>query len=163
MTIGYATAVTNQSKHQLPQHWIQGWAHCAFTPQAPIAYGEGETILLAEKDATLLKLCNSLLENLNYRALTANNGAQILERCNNERIDLIVFDVEIDHQVAESQKVLAGIRRLQPAMKILLATVHDVSLTLNMGPPIEGLPVLTKPFTVQSFSRAIRQCLGDGE
>ncbi len=151
--------MTTQNKRQLPQHWAQGWAHCAFTPQAPIAFGAGETILLAEKDATLLKLGKSLLENLNYRALTASNGDQILECGNKERIDVIIFDVEIDYQVDEAEKVLAGIRRLQPAMKVLLATAHDVSLGLSSCPPISGLPVLTKPFTVQSFSQAIHQCL----
>lgn len=159
MTIGSATAVTSQNKHQLPQHWVRGWAHCAFTPPASIVYGAGETILLAEKDATLLKLGKSLLENLNYRALTASNGAQVLEHCNNEQVALIVFDMEIDHQVVKAQKVLAGTRRLQPVMKVLLTTVHDVSLGLNLCLPIEGLPVLTKPFTVQSFSHAISQSL----
>ena len=152
--------MTTQNKLQLPQHWAQGWAHCAFTPQAPIAFGAGETILLAEKDATLLKLGTSLLENLNYRALTASSGADILELCHTEKIEMIVFDVEIEHQLAETEKVLTGIRRLQPAMKVLLATAHDVSLGLSSCPLIAGFPLLTKPFTVQSFSHAIHQCLG---
>lgn len=163
MTTESTTTMTSQNKLQLPQHWAQGWAHCAYTPQASIAFGAGETILLAEKDATLLKLGRSLLENLNYRALTASSSEQILGCCSNERIDVIVFDVEIDHQVAGGENVLTGIRRLQPAMKVLLATAHDVSLKFSSCPPIEGLPILTKPFTVQSFSHAIRQCLGTGD
>ncbi|HMB16807.1 MAG TPA: response regulator [Pelovirga sp.] len=155
--------MTDQNKCQLPQHWAQGWAHCAFTAQSPIAYGAGETVLLAEKDATLLKLGKSLLEILGYRALTANCGAQILEQCTKEQIDMIVFDVEIDHQVAEADKVLAGIKDLQCTTKILVSSAHDVALGLSSCPTVEGLPVLSKPFTVQSFSQAIRQCLGDGK
>lgn len=151
--------MTDPNERQLPQHWAQGWAHCAFTPQAPIVYGQGETILLAEKDPTLLKLGKALLENLNYRALTAINGAQILERYGEEQIAVMVFDVEIDHQAADAHKVLANIRRVQPVTKILLSTARDVSLELSDCPALEDLPFLAKPFTVQSFSQAIRQCL----
>jgi CheY-like chemotaxis protein len=151
--------MTDQNNRQLPHHWAQGWAHCAFTPQAPIAYGEGETVLLAEKDPSLLKLGKALLENLNYRALTADSGTQILEQCQHEQIDIIVFDVEIDHQVAEAEKALVGIRRLKSATKILLSTAHDMALGLSCCPTIDDLPVLIKPFTVQSFSQSIRQCL----
>jgi DNA-binding NtrC family response regulator len=161
MTTGYATPMTDQNNRQLPQHWVQGWAHCAFSPQTTIAYGEGETVLLAEKDATLLKLGKSLLEILGYRALTANNAADMLELCRTEKIEMIVFDVEIDHQVAEAEKALPDTRRLQPASKILLSTAHDLSLGLSSCPQTGELPVLTKPFTVQSFSQAIRQCLGN--
>ena len=152
--------MTDQNKRQIPRHWAQGWAHCAFTPPAPIAYGEGETVLLAEKNPSLLKLGKALLENLNYRALTADSGAQILEQCKDKRIDIIVFDVEIDQQVAEAEKVLAAIKRFQSTMQILLSSAHDMALGLSCCPAAEGLPVLTKPFTVQSFSQAIRQCLG---
>lgn len=154
--------MTDQNNRQLPHHWAQGWAHCAFTPQAPIAYGEGETVLLAEKDPSLLKLGKALLENLNYRVLTADTGARILEQCQHEQIDIIVFDVEIDHQVAEAEKALAGIRRLKSATRILLSSAHDMALGLSCCPKTEGLPVLTKPFTVQSFSQSIRQCLRAG-
>ncbi|MBD1401248.1 response regulator [Pelovirga terrestris] len=152
--------MTDQNKPQLPQHWAQGWAHCAFTPEAPIAYGEGETVLLAEKDPTLLKLGKTLLENLNYRVLTAGSGARILAQCQLEQIDIIVFDVEIDYQVAEAEKTLAKIRQLHPATRILLSTAHDMALGLRCCPKVEGLPVLTKPFTVRSFSQSIRQGLG---
>lgn len=155
--------MTDQNIPQLPRHWTQGWAHCAFTPQAPIAYGEGETVLLAEKDPTLLKMGKVLLENLNYRVLTADSGARTLEQCQHEQIDIIVFDVEIDHQVAKADKTLAGIKHLQPTTKILLSTAHDMALGLSCCPTVEDLPVLIKPFTVQSFSQSIRQCLGKWE
>jgi len=163
MTTGYVTAMTDQNKRQLPRHWAQGWAHCAFSPQVPIAYGEGETILLAEKDATLLKLGKKLLENLEYRVLTANCGIQILKHCEEEQIAAIIFDLEIDHQATAKGEILAHIRHRQPGMKVLLATAHDVSLGLSSCPPVADLPVLAKPFTVQSFSQAIRQCLRDRE
>ena len=149
----------DQNKRQLPPHWSRGWAHCAFTPQEPIAFGQGETILLAEKDPTLLKLGKSMLENLKYRALIANSGADILEQCRKERINVIVFDVEIDHPPAAIEKILSDARQLQPAMKVLLSTAHDISLGLSCCPPIKELPVLTKPFTVRSFSQAINHCL----
>ena len=149
----------DQNKRQLPPHWSRGWAHCAFTPQEPIVFGQGETILLAEKDSTLLKLGKSLLENLKYRALTANSRADILEQCRKEQIDVVVFDVELDYQSADLEKAIFDLRQLQPAMKILLSTAHDVSLGLNSCPPIKGQPVLSKPFTVRSFSQAINRCL----
>lgn len=152
----------NHSERQLPPHWSRGWAHCAFTPQEPIVFGQGEIILLAEKEPTLLKLGKSLLENLKYHTLTANSKAEVLEQCRTNQIDAIVFDVELEPPSGDVQGFLSELRQLRPSLKILLSTAHDVSLGLSTCPPTHGLPVLTKPFTVRSFSQAISQCLENG-
>ncbi|MFO7767131.1 MAG: response regulator [Pelovirga sp.] len=151
--------MNNQTKRQLPPHWSGGWPHCAFTPQEPIVFGQGETILLAEKEPNLLKLGKSLLENLKYRVLIAGSGTDILEQCQKEQISMMIFDVEIDPPFAEVENILSAARKLQPTMKVLLSTAHDISLGLGCCPPVQDLPVLAKPFTVRSFSQAINQCL----
>lgn len=145
------------NKHELPLHWKQGRAHCVFSPQPPISYGHGETILLAEKDPTQLKLGKSLLEKLQYNVLTARNCEEILACCHTDRIDMVVFDIKIDPSA--EQEVLAKARKLQPAIMILPSSTHDVPLGMNSSPAVDKQPVLTKPYTVSSFSQAIKQAL----
>lgn len=155
--------MVDQNERQLPPHWSRGWAHCAFTPQDPIIFGQGETILLAEKYPPLLKLGKSLLENLKYHPLTAGSAPEVVEQCRAGQIDALVVDVELilPSSASAMEEFLSEVRQFQPTLKILLSSAHDLPQKLSTSAPIQGLPVLTKPFTVRSFSQVISRCLAN--
>lgn len=125
---------------------------------SPILYGRGETVLLLESNRTLRKLGKTLLEKLNYHALTASDAEEILSTCRSTRIDLLIVDGNLSSRCGQS--LLAGVRELQPAMRLVYSSVFDSAQDLECCQPgAADSVVLLKPYTVRSFSQAIRQGL----
>jgi CheY-like chemotaxis protein len=121
--------------------------------------GAGETILLVEDDFSAREALKTLLENCNYRVLTASNGLEALQIYDREaeKIALVVSDVVMP--------VLGGIdlyeRLLErwPEIKMLFVTGHPVKeedqAVLEKG----HVHWLQKPFSVGVFNQAVSDLL----
>ena len=128
---------------------------------SPILYGRGETVLLLESNRTLRKLGKTLLEKLNYHALTASRSDEILSVCRTTRIDLLIVDATLPGRCGQS--LLAGVRELRPAVRCLYSSVFEnlQDLECCQSEAADSV-VLLKPYTVRSFSQAIKQGLLGG-
>lgn len=124
-----------------------------------LIFGRGETILLADNNANLLKLGRSLLTKLNYRVITAHNETQVIETCllSGNKIDLLILDTEVTQH--RWDKILNQIRTRQPQLKALFYTVCDWLIDPNCRKIIGQSPVMSKPYSISEFSRMIDQTL----
>jgi PAS domain S-box-containing protein len=129
-------------------------------PAGEIFYGRGETILLVDDNEIVLEMGKQLLEELNYKVLTAKDGRQAIEvhRKFREKIALLVLDVIMPQ--------MGGIEALQtirldfPETKALFCTGYD---KINVGFGEDGIKqeaVITKPFRIREFSQKIMETLG---
>jgi DNA-binding response OmpR family regulator len=139
---------TGQSISQRPQ-----------TAETTIAFGAGETVLLIEQDETLLKLGKNLLENLNYQVLTASDCHEVAKQAYMSRykIDLLILDGAAP--ITDSKEIVRRVREHRPQAKTLFSTVHDTKLETECGKKISSEKILSKPYTIHSFSQTVYQIL----
>ena len=137
-----------------PQYYSSGF----ITPQTAtfdLAFGHGETILLADGAASLLKLGVSLLARLNYQVLTAQSEEQVIQACSSggRKIDLMILDAAILRKSGED--LLNRVQPCQPGIKVLLYTTHDWQCDRGFWDKIGQLPVISKPYRIRDFSKLI--------
>ncbi|WP_114782389.1 response regulator [Botryobacter ruber] len=56
---------------------------------------ENKTILIAEDSSVILNLTKKILELQNYKILTAKNGGEVIKQVENNKIDVILMDLNI--------------------------------------------------------------------
>lgn len=56
---------------------------------------ENKTILIAEDSSVILNLTKKILELQNYKILVAKNGGEVLKQVENNKIDVILMDLNI--------------------------------------------------------------------
>ncbi len=125
----------------------------------PLAYGHGETILLAERDAGLLKLERMVLERLNYRVLTADSEKELFGQLVpvQERVDLVILDAAISW--TRGPEIVAAIHQQRPEVKVLFFTVCDWLSGQCRRKTFGSEAVVSKPFSVSGLSRTIEHML----
>ncbi len=145
----------------LPRH--DGEA--AATERAPDESGviralPGETILIVEDETAIRDLVVEILSDAGYRVLQAPTGpAGVKLLRSDERIDLLVTDVGLPGGLNGRQVADAG-RAVRPTLKILFVTGYAANAAVGAGHLVEGMEVLTKPFSIADFEKRIRSMIG---
>jgi CheY-like chemotaxis protein len=120
----------------------------------PFVPGQG-TVLVVEDNAEVAEVTMSLVEQLGYRTLRADNATDALSKLQQgERIDLVFSDVVMPgsmNGIALAQEI--GNR--YPWIPVLLTSGYsDVVQTAA-----SHIPILRKPFQLPSLDRSIREAL----
>ncbi|RMB54702.1 PAS domain S-box-containing protein [Sphingomonas sp. PP-CE-3A-406] len=145
----------------LPRH--DGEA--AVADQAPDESGviralPGETVLVVEDETAIRDLVTEVLSEAGYRVLQAPTGpAGVKLLRSDERIDLLVTDVGLPGGLNGRQVADAG-RAVRPDLKILFVTGYAANAAVGAGHLVEGMEVLTKPFSIADFEKRIRSMIG---
>jgi CheY-like chemotaxis protein len=162
------------------QGWIEvasrpgvGTAFSIFLPRAPLPVGEREhnhpeaevaagqeTILLVEDEAPVRCLTRDCLQRLGYRVLEAASGVEALFLWEQQAgiIDLLLTDMVMPDGI--SGRDLAGrLRARQPGLPVLCISGYTATQGASFDRVVEGAGFLRKPFSLQTLSRAVRECL----
>lgn len=124
-----------------------------------VEHGQGETILLVDDEVHVLSTASEVLQSLGYKTLAATDGKTALElyALHKDEIDLVILDMVMPKM--GGIEALLEMRRLHPLLKALFITGYEDKG--NMAGEDNGdTPVIRKPYTVNTLSRAIRQQLG---
>jgi len=119
-----------------------------------------ETILIVEDDDTILNLGVSILSELGYTILKAQNGneaLQLVKKIPHPKIDLLITDVVMPKM---GGKVLfARMKAIYPNIKILFMSGYT-NETIGQADILEpGTPFLQKPFSPVTLSNKVRAVL----
>jgi len=119
----------------------------------------GETILIVDDEDEVLEVGVSLLEALGYQALQARNGKECLDLLTKHpgRVVLVILDLIMP--VMDGRETFHRIRELDPDIKILIfsgASMDEEIKTMLRG---GSHRFLQKPFSMDRFSRVIRELL----
>jgi PAS domain S-box-containing protein len=144
----------------LPRHLAEAQsadepAELAGAPRAE----QGETVLVVDDEPTVRMLVTEVLEDLDYTAIEAVDGAtglQVLQ--SNARIDLLVTDVGLPGGMNGRQVADAG-RTVRPDLKVLFITGYAENAVLSHGHLDPGMHVLTKPFAMEVLASRIRDLI----
>ena len=119
----------------------------------------GETVLIVDDENEVLEVGVSLLEALGYKVLQARNGRECLDLLTKHpgRIVLVILDLIMP--VMDGKETFYGIRKLDPGIKILISSGvgMDEEIKIMLRDGCHGF--LQKPFSMDRFSRIIREIL----
>ena len=111
----------------------------------------GGLVLLVEDEASVRRVVRQQLVDLGHPVIEAENGAQALEMIGQiADIAFVVSDVIMPGGL-NGHRLAAEIRRLRPAVGIVLISGYDD----ETAEADSGLPVLAKPFGRQDLARAL--------
>jgi two-component system NtrC family sensor kinase len=115
----------------------------------------GETVLLVEDNLEVQEIVGMLLEQLGYgvRSVQSADGAlQLL--ASGEAVDLVFSDIIMPGQL-DGMALARQVKKEYPDVAVLLTSGYAKALdTLEAG-----LPLLRKPYQLQTLARAIREAL----
>ncbi|MBM9614910.1 PAS domain S-box protein [Desulfobulbus rhabdoformis] len=122
-----------------------------------LAIGQGELVLVVEEEPAMLSLHQTILEQLNYKVLTAKNPDQALKLAQKHResIDLVLLD-----QPKTNERELARkIGELCPQGRVVFLSANGADARHHATNMDFGATVLSKPFSVAELAQHIRAVL----
>jgi CheY-like chemotaxis protein len=127
-------------------------------PNGEIPKGEGQQILVVEDDDQVRFLVSYLLEELGYTVTTAHDATSAMPHLSaSEHIDLLISDVGLPGM---NGRQLAELMRLEhPSVPVLFMTGYAESAAVQSEFLGENMAIITKPFALDDFGRAVRQAL----
>lgn len=124
-----------------------------------IPLSQGETILLVEDDASILKLGIRILEKLGYKVLstTRSKDAKKIAQEYDGQIDLLITDVVMPEM--NGRELSKQLQRLYPKLKILFMSGYTANVIAHRGVLDEGIYFISKPFSPKEIATKIREVM----
>lgn len=128
-------------------------------PELIHADGAGEVVLVVDDEVAIRKVIVEVLNDAGYATIEADNGADaLLILQSSAKIDLLITDVGLPGGLNGRQVADAG-RVVRSDLKILFITGYAENAVFGNGLLEPGMQLLTKPFTMETLSRRIRESL----
>ncbi len=124
------------------------------------APGGTETILLVEDEPSVLELGKMALEHFGYRVLTAENGLEALAtyEAHRDEIALVILDMVMPR--LGGPETFRELKRINPGVRVLLATGYDTTQTTAQSLLDEGASgLMRKPYQIHELAQAVRAAL----
>jgi len=118
-----------------------------------------ETILVVDDEEALLELAKDVLEELDYRVITASNGKQALSVLAEEPdIDLLLSDVLMPGGI-NGYELAELATQSRPDLKVMLASGYSSKTAIHNSQARFSANMLTKPYNLSELARRVRELL----
>lgn len=121
-----------------------------------------ETVLIAEDEARVLGLTETIFTQHGYKVITASDGEDAIEkfRRNKEEIQLVVLDVRMPRK--NGKEAYDAIKTIQPGIKVLFMSGYNRDIANNKEIVEEGSNFILKPVLAQELLMKARKILDEG-
>ena len=121
--------------------------------------GRGETVLVVEDEAAILKLTKKILERLGYRVLTAGAPAEAIALTGRPgtQIHLLITDVVMPGM--NGRELADRLRQMHPGLKYLFMSGYTADAIAHHGVLDQGVLFIQKPFSASDLARKVQQAL----
>ncbi|HNX34108.1 MAG TPA: PAS domain S-box protein [Kiritimatiellia bacterium] len=126
----------------------------------PELKGNGETILVAEDDASLLALTAAMLRKDGFNVLTAGTPEEALALAQKHAGELRVLMSDVVMPGMNGCDLEARVKALCPGVKVLFTSGYTAAVIERHGVLDDDRPFLAKPFSRRQLSEKIRMLLG---
>ena len=125
-----------------------------------IPLGNRETVLVVEDKADVKDVAKLILENLNYRVLTASNGQEAVEVYDSygDNISLVITDMVMPQM--GGLELLDALKERDPGIRVVIMTGYPLGKD-QLPPGIAGS--LGKPLQLEKVSRVMVEALENGK
>jgi CheY-like chemotaxis protein len=118
---------------------------------APIVPGGGQLVLVVEDDADVRRLTVEMLEELNYRTLSASGGAEALTLLG-ERADIALLLTDVVMPDINGRRLADEAMQRRPGIRVLFTTGYTRNAIVHNGVLDQGVHLIVKPFTIESLA-----------
>ncbi len=120
--------------------------------------GGKETVLLAEDDASLRQLAQTILESFGYSVIDAVDGEDAIAKFmeSKDRISLVLLDMIMPKK--SGKEVSEAIRKVSPLIKILHTSGYPLDST-SADDQIEHFDFIHKPYQPSDLLKMVREIL----
>ncbi|WP_313343380.1 PAS domain-containing protein [Stenotrophomonas sp.] len=130
------------------------------TPAAPMALGDGQSILVVEDDPQVRMLVTVVLEDLGYQVEVVGDADEAMPvLASSRRIDLLVTDVGLPGLNGRQLAEIA--RQSRPTLPVLFMTGYAEKAQERAAFLEPGMSMIAKPFLLDAFSDAVRGAMAD--
>jgi CheY-like chemotaxis protein len=142
----------------LPRHSAQAAAEDPGAA-ADIPRGNGETVLIVEDEAAILKLGQTLLENLGYHVLAAASTAEAitLAEAHGAKIHLLITDVVMPEM--NGRDLARRLQKLYPDLRVLFMSGYTADVIAHRGILDKGMQFIQKPFSREELAVKVAEGL----
>ena len=123
--------------------------------------GGGESILLVDDEATVLKVMQRSLEKSGYRVLTAEDGEQGLEVFSRNRAEISLVITDMSMPGIDGPGMISALRKFDRNVKVICTSGLNTPSSIEALEPLGVEAVLSKPCNSKTILQAIKKALGE--
>lgn len=126
-----------------------------------IPSSHGETVLVVEDEASIRRLCHTVLEGLGYRTLVAGTPKEAINlvKAHVGKIHLLITDVVMPEM--NGRELSEKLQKTQPDIKTLFMSGYTSNVIAHRGVLDKGVDFIPKPFTRRALAIKVRKVLDD--
>ena len=127
------------------------------TEEIPLS--QGETILVVEDDASILKLSERMLKKIGYTVLSANSPGKAIEltREHADEINLLLTDVVMPEM--NGRELSEQLKKQCSNLKTLFMSGYTANVIAHRGVLEEGIHFIAKPLSIKELAIKVRETL----
>ncbi len=118
-------------------------------------------ILIADDDASIRSLLQTLFENEGYRLVEASSGREVLPAIHKHRPDLLIMDIRMPG--LSGMEVLEQMKRSSVDLPVLLMTAFGTSNLAIRAMQLGAYDYVTKPFDIDDLLLTVQRTLDHRE
>ena len=124
-----------------------------------IPKGSGETVLVVEDEASVLKLAEKTLNDLGYMVLPANTPAEALQLAETHAGDISLLITDVVMPEMNGRELAERLQTLYPKIKCLYMSGYTANVIAHRGVLEEGVNFIPKPFSKRDLAVKVREAL----
>jgi two-component system NtrC family sensor kinase len=121
--------------------------------------GSGEVILVVEDDEGVREYVTEVLKELNYRVMSAPDGAEALRLLKDpeKHVDLLLTDVVLPGM--NGRQLAEAVMPLRPGLRVLFMTGYSRNAIVHQGRLDPGVFLIQKPLSAATLAAKIREVM----
>ncbi len=123
------------------------------------APGQGETILIVEDEAAILRLTSRILVNAGYTVLTANSPAKAIDLAGMHKNDLQLIIVDVIMPEMNGRDLALLLQTENPDLQCLFMSGYTTNIVSGQGILEQEINFIQKPFSAESLVGKVGQLL----
>lgn len=118
-----------------------------------------ETVLLVEDDPSVRSIASRVLSRLGYRVLEASRGSEAIEICCRAPAEIALILTDVVMPEMSGPELVEKLQAYAPQARVIFMSGYADDAVVRHGFLPKGALFLQKPFTLEQFTRKIREVL----
>jgi two-component system sensor histidine kinase EvgS len=123
--------------------------------------GNGETILLVEDDASILKLGKTMLDRLGYTVLAVNTPREALKVAKERASDIRLLITDVVMPEMNGRELDNKLQSMRLDLKTLFMSGYTANVIAHHGVLEDGINFITKPFSKRDLAVKVGEILSE--